>query len=73
MVESTITRLTQFLANEWLYRVLYQAKGTIKFYELIESGKTIIFYLPIGKLGEEPAPVRLSTFGETGHYDFWPE
>jgi Helicase HerA, central domain len=55
MVESTITRLTQFLANEWLYRVLYQAKGTIKFHELIDSGKTIIFSLPIGKLGEEPA------------------
>jgi hypothetical protein len=55
MVESTVTRLTQFLANEWLYRVLYQAKGTIKFHELIESGKTIIFNLPIGKLGEEPA------------------
>jgi hypothetical protein len=55
MVESTVTRLTQFLANEWLYRVLYQAKGTIKFHELIDSGKTIIFSLPIGKLGEEPA------------------
>ncbi len=55
MVESTVTRLTQFLANEWLYRVLYQAKGTINFHELIDSGKTIIFTLPIGKLGEEPA------------------
>ena len=55
MVESTVTRLSQFLANEWLYRVLYQAKGTIKFYELIENGKTIIFNLNIGRLGEEPS------------------
>src|SRR6266487_1302158 len=55
MIQSTITRLSQFLANEWLYRVLYQAKGTIRFRELIKSGKTIIFSLPIGKLGEEPA------------------
>jgi hypothetical protein len=55
LVESTTTRLSQFLANEWLYRVLYQAKGTIKFHELINSGKLIIFSLPIGRLGEEPA------------------
>jgi hypothetical protein len=55
LIESTLTRLSQFLANEWLYRVLYQAKGTIKFHELINSGKTIIFPLPIGKLGEQPA------------------
>ena len=55
LIESTITRLSQFLSNEWLYRVLYQAKGTINFSKLIDSGKTIIFSLPIGKLGEEPA------------------
>src|SRR6266702_2188048 len=55
LIHSTVTRLSQFLGNEWLARILYQAKSTIRFDELIGSGKTVVFPLSVGRLGREPA------------------
>ncbi len=57
LIESTLTRLSQFLANEWLVRILYQPTSTVDFDKIINNtaGQLTIFSLPIGRLGEEPA------------------